>query len=195
MQHLHNTASQFNFLKNLERLSDNKIKREHFLIMIVCIIFIFTLTSTLGAIITSTFGIIIPLRDTLIILKQVNPKPEQLKHLLVFWLFFGVLSALDAYSHWLVSLIPFFYTFKLVFLLWAGPFRFNAGEILYEKVLHKVPEKYYMNEGIEKAIKEATTAIKDKAEQLKKKGSEIKENSEEMKKVEDEVKKVVGKKE
>ncbi|KAM0685546.1 hypothetical protein COBT_003243, partial [Conglomerata obtusa] len=126
MENLQRIASHFPLLKKIQKNTDERLRPEYQLIAISMLILVLTLSTPLGPLLTSTFGVIIPLKETLTVLKQVDPKSKELKHLLIFWLVFGLLTALDAYSSWLVSIIPFFYTFKLFFLLWAGPFRFGA---------------------------------------------------------------------
>ncbi|EJW01595.1 hypothetical protein EDEG_00410 [Edhazardia aedis USNM 41457] len=170
MENLQKMASRFPILKKIEDASHGKIKQEHALLIALCLCILLTLSTPLGPLLTSTAGIIVPLKETLTCLKQVKPRASELRHLLIFWLLFGVLTALDAYSSWLVGLIPFFYTFKLVFLLWAGPLKFNASEVLYDKLISKIPEDYYKFECAEQIMARATKLASEVVKEGKEKG-------------------------
>ncbi|KAM0677267.1 ER membrane protein DP1/Yop1 [Binucleata daphniae] len=167
MEHAQRISSHFPILKKIQQNTDKRLKPEYLLIGMFLLLLVLTLSTPLGPLLTSTFGVVIPLKETLLILKQVEPKAKELKHLLIFWLLFGMLTALDAYSSWLVSIIPFFYTFKLFFLLYVGPFRFGAGELLYEKVISKIPESYYRFEGAEDVIQKAAQVAQDAVKEVK----------------------------
>lgn len=137
------------------------IKREYALLGVCLFCLIIIMATSIGPIVTSTIGIIIPLQETLVILKQVNPKREEIRHMLVFWMVFGIITSLDAYSGSLIRFIPLWYTMKFFFLLWAGPLRFKAGLMLYDNVLVRIPEGWYTGQcGIESAVKRATDAVK-----------------------------------
>ncbi|KAM0674790.1 ER membrane protein DP1/Yop1 [Gurleya vavrai] len=185
MEHVQRIASHFPILRKIQQNTDNRLRPEYQLITISLLILILTLSTPLGPLLTSTFGVIIPLKETLTVLKQLDPKIKELKHLLIFWLIFGMLTAMDAYSSWLVRIIPFFYTFKLFFLLWIGPFRFGAGEFLYDKFISKIPESYYRFEGAEDVIKKAAQVATDAVKEAKEAKEKIPEDG---------IKKVVGKK-
>ncbi|ADM12326.1 putative membrane traffic regulatory protein [Encephalitozoon intestinalis ATCC 50506] len=141
------------------------IRKEYALLGISFLCLVIIMTTSLGPLVTSTIGIIVPLQETLVILRQVNPKKEEGKHMLVFWMVFGILTSLDAYSTTVISLIPLWYTIKFFFLLWAGPLRFHGGIIIYDNILARIPESWYREEcGIENAVRKATDAVKTVAE-------------------------------
>lgn len=165
MDQLHTIASQFPLLTKLESLSHNRVKREHILLGAGVLSVVLTLGTPLGPLITSTVGVLVPLHETMACLK----KRAVQRHHVIFWMVFGLLTALDAYSYFIVRLIPFFYTIKLVALLWAGPIRFGAGEFIYENFLGKVPEQYYSFERAEDIINQAAKVATDAV----KKGKEI----------------------
>ncbi|CAD27168.1 similarity to MEMBRANE PROTEIN DP1 [Encephalitozoon cuniculi GB-M1] len=141
------------------------IRKEYALLGISFFCLVIIMATSLGPLITSTVGIIVPLQETLVILRQVNPKKDEAKHMLVFWMVFGILTSLDAYSGAIISFIPLWYTMKFFFLLWAGPLKFRGGIIIYDNILARIPEKWYREEGgIEHAVKKATDAVKTVAE-------------------------------
>lgn len=156
MDNVHRIATYFPIIVKLESMSHGKAKREHILIAISVLSILITIATPLGPLVTSTIGIVIPLHETMYALK----KQEIKRHYIIFWMVFGILTALDAYSAWLTRMIPFFYTIKLFFLLWAGPIRFEAGEFLYTNFISKIPEKYYKFEKMEDVIKETANATR-----------------------------------
>lgn len=163
MECLRKTADRMPFLEALEKRTG--VKREYSLLGLGLFFLVIIMATALGPIITSTVGIIVPLQETLVVLKQVNPKREEIRHLLVFWMVFGLLASLDAYSTPIIGLIPLWYTIKFFFLLWAGPLRFRAGLIIYDNVLAPVPEEWYSGKcGIDSAVKKATDTVKNVAE-------------------------------
>lgn len=169
MDCLRKQAEKVPALEALEKRMN--IKKEHALLGIGVFCLVIIMATSLGPLITSTVGIIIPLQETLVILKQVNPKREETRHMLVFWMVFGVLTSLDVCSGSIVGLIPLWYTIKFVFLLWAGPLKFKAGIAIYDNVLVRIPERWYSEQcGIENAVRNAADAVKTTAE------SELKKN-------------------
>ncbi|AFM99092.1 membrane traffic protein [Encephalitozoon hellem ATCC 50504] len=141
------------------------IRKEYALLGISFLCLVIIMATSLGPLVTSTIGIIIPLQETLVILRQVNPKKEETKHMIVFWMIFGILSSLDAYYNTIIGFVPLWYTIKFFFLLWAGPLKFRGGIIIYDNILVRIPESWYREEGgIENAVKKATDAVKSVAE-------------------------------
>ncbi|KAM0672721.1 membrane traffic protein [Ordospora colligata] len=166
---------QANKIPVLQRLEDlTKIDKTYILLgaCLFCVAII--MATPFGPIVTSTIGIVIPLQETLVILKQVNPKRDEIKHMLVFWMVFGILTSLDAYSGPILRFVPLWYTIKFFFVLWAGPLRFKAGLVLYDNILIRIPEHWYTGQcGIESAVRKATDAVKTVAEnEFKKKDAE-----------------------
>lgn len=168
MENVRKAATRFPILQDIEARSGGVVRKEYSLILAGLLLFLLTLATPLGPLLTSTFGVIIPLKETLTILKQVNPKPEEVKHLLVFWVLFGLLTALDAYSSWLVGFIPLFYTLKFAFLAWAGPLKFKAGMFLYDNLISKIPETYYSFDTPEESIRSAAMSASEQVKNISK---------------------------
>ncbi|EEQ82753.1 hypothetical protein NCER_100471 [Vairimorpha ceranae BRL01] len=171
MDHIKNISSRFPIFTKLEK--DFKIPREYSFLAAIVLVIIIIMSTCLGPILTSVIGVIIPLRETLLVLKQVNPNKEEIRHLLIFWLVFGILTSLDAYSRFIVSFIPMFYTLKFFLLLYIGPFRFKGTKIIYDSLISKVPEKWYLNDnGINTAIDQADALAKEAAKKIQEKKNE-----------------------
>lgn len=173
MDCLRKIAERMPCLETLERRTG--IKKEYSVFLFGVFFLITIMATSLGPIITSTVGIMVPLQETLVILKQVNPKKDEMRHMLVFWMIFGLLTSFDIYSGPITSLVPLWYTIKFFLLLWIGPLKFKAGLFIYDNVIARIPEGWYTEScGIENAVKEATDAVKSVAEEeAEKEKSEI----------------------
>jgi receptor expression-enhancing protein 5/6 len=140
------------------------VKKEYVLLTASIFFLLLILLTSLGPLITSVAGMLIPLQESLQLLKQVNPKKDETRQMLVFWVIFGMLSVLDIYSRGLVKIVPFFYALKFAFLLWIGPLKFRGALRVYDAVLVHVPETWYTDtRGIENAVKQASSAVKNMA--------------------------------
>lgn len=163
MDKVRKEASRFPLLCKVEAMSNNIVKREYALIVIVAILLFVTVMTSIGAVVSSLFGIMIPVKETLTVLRQVKRKDEEVKHIIVFWMVFSFLTALDAYSSWITKIIPFYYVFKFVFLAWIGPLKFRGGEALYDAVISKIPEQYYALDSSSKTLDSAAKKVSDVA--------------------------------
>ncbi|WUR03026.1 protein YOP1 [Vairimorpha necatrix] len=171
MEDIKNISSKFPILNKIER--DLKIPKEYALLASVLLVIILIMSTPIGPIITSLIGVIIPLRETLLVLKQVNPNKDEIRHLLIFWVTFGLLTSLDAYSRFIVSFIPMFYTLKFFLLLYIGPSRFRGSKVVYDVIISKIPERWYINDnGINSALSKADAVAKEAAKKIQEKKHE-----------------------
>lgn len=166
MEQIKREADRFPFLSQIEAKTNGKLKREYILILTVALLFILVLTTPISGLITSFFGLIIPFKETFTVLKQKKRREDEVQHLIVFWMIFSIVTALDAYSSFIIGFIPFYQGFKFVFLCWIGPLKFRAGNFIYERFLSRVPESWYSFESpdavIEAAAKKVTEAVNNK---------------------------------
>ncbi|KAF7684234.1 hypothetical protein TCON_0578 [Astathelohania contejeani] len=176
MDNIRKAAQRFKFLEVVETKTQGKVKQEYGLMGIGAFLLLTILFTPIGPLLTSTFGILIPLKETLTVLKQVKPKTEELRHLVIFWLFFGMLTAMDAYSSFVLSFIPFFYALKFAFLCWAGPLKFKAGPILYDNVLSKIPEDWYSFNTIESTLRDASQTASEAVKMVRERAKDVDEN-------------------
>ncbi|KAF9762482.1 hypothetical protein NGRA_1980 [Nosema granulosis] len=168
MDFLRRMSSKIPLFEKIE--SKYKVKREYLLLGSILFAIVVIMSTPLGPLITSTLGILLPLRETLVVLKQVNPSKDEMKHLLVFWIIFGVLTGLDSYSGSIIRFIPLFYTIKFILLLYIGPYKFRGGKWMYDNVLSQIPEEWYVNAGgIDSALQKASEVVKDTAKDMEKK--------------------------
>lgn len=140
MEQLKQYASKIPYTDVIEQKT--KLKREHQALILLILAIILILSTSIGAFVSTVIGILMPLSETLTVIKkqQVN------RHYVVFWMTFGLLTVFDSYCSFIISLIPFYYTLKLFFLVYLGTERSGGSDLFYENVISKVPEKYYRNE-------------------------------------------------
>ncbi|KAK6090533.1 hypothetical protein P3W45_000630 [Vairimorpha bombi] len=171
MENIKNISSRFPILNKIER--DFKIPKEYTLLGGVLLVIIVIMSTSLGPIITSLMGVVIPLKETLVVLKQVSPNKDEIRHLLIFWLVFGILTSLDAYSRFIVSFIPLFYTIKFFVLLYIGPYKFRGTKFIYDSFISRIPEEWYLsNNGIDSAIKQASEVVRETGKKIQEKKNE-----------------------
>jgi receptor expression-enhancing protein 5/6 len=164
MECLTKASDRIPALTTLERRTG--IKKEYFLLGTSLAIFVLILLTPLGPLITSVAGMLVPLQESMQLLKQVSPKKDEMKQMLVFWMVFGMLSVADIYARRLVRIVPFFYALKFGFLLYIGPLKFRGAQRVYDTVLVHVPETWYTDAcGIESAVQSASSAVKAVAEE------------------------------
>jgi len=81
---------------------------------------------------------------------------------LVYWVIFAVFSILETFVDILLYWIPFYYAFKLAFLLWAMLPQTKGAKFLYDSFLKDLLKK---NESrIDAALNEAKTAANGMSE-------------------------------
>ncbi|EPR79181.1 YOP1 protein [Spraguea lophii 42_110] len=174
MDHIKEEAEKFSSLSYIEKQTGGQVKKEQVLIGIMVIIGLLTFTRA-GCLVISIAGVIIPLRESLMVLNTVNPKINELKHLLVFWMIFSLMVIFESAFGFVIRYIPLYYLIKLVFLWYIGPLKFNGAYTIYELTLSKIPSECYM--GGCKPVE----AAKKIASQVEKKVENTMKNEEEMK--------------
>ncbi|EQB59673.1 membrane traffic regulatory protein [Vairimorpha apis BRL 01] len=171
MDFIKNISTRFPILQKLEH--DYKIPKEYSFLSIILLVLILIMSTPIGPIITSLTGVIVPLRETLLVLKQVNPNKDETRHLLIFWLVFGLLTSLDAYSRFITSFIPLFYTIKFLVLVYIGPFRFQGTKFIYDNFISKVPQEWFVgSDGVDKAVRKAGEVVNEGVGKIRDKKSD-----------------------
>lgn len=174
MEKLSNFASQFPILSQIEQKTKGKLRKEHSLLIIALLIILVIFSTPLGSILSSFISLLIPLRESLIVLKMVNPKVKDLKHLVIFFMVYTFFLFIDCYFSFITSFLPFYNIAKLALLLYLGPTNLNGGEFVYEKVLSKIPENLYEGQNVQEAMRRASEGVKklsQEAMKMKDKGS------------------------
>mmetsp|Transcript_9900 Transcript_9900/g.8433 ORF Transcript_9900/g.8433 Transcript_9900/m.8433 type:complete len:105 (-) Transcript_9900:221-535(-) len=94
---------------------------------------------------------------------------------MTYWVVFSVINTTDRFLNIILTFIPFFNFFKIVFYIWMFHPKTKGAYIVYNKIIRKFLKKYESEideklNKIQETIEEATPILKDAATNLKKKG-------------------------
>lgn len=175
MDSLRKIANKFPICKTIEEKTNGKFKVEYQVIIMILGIIGAIAVTPIGPLLTTMVGIIIPLKETLMLLGSVNPKSDELRNYLIFWLVISFFVILDAYFPIIISFIPFYHLGKLMMLVYIAIYKKRATEMIYDSFISKIPESWYSFSTPEnlkdaaEAAKEALRMSKKQVEEMKKK--------------------------
>jgi len=95
---------------------------------------------------------------------------------LVYWVIFAFFSIIEVFIDFLLYWIPFYYAFKLAFLLWAMLPQTKGAKFLYDNFLKDFLKK--SESRIDSAMTEAKKAADSIADDLGGKTADLKKNTE-----------------
>ena len=101
---------------------------------------ILTTTKWFSSYVTCLVGVLCP---TYLSLKAIeSPEDDDDKQYLTYWTVYGVFSVIDVFTAFLIKIIPFYYTFKLGFLIWLFMPNFRGAVYVYNMVIGPLFKKY-----------------------------------------------------
>ena len=101
---------------------------------------ILTTTKWFSSYVTCLVGVLCP---TYLSLKAIeSPEDDDDKQFLTYWVVYGLFSIIDIFTAFLINVIPFYYTFKLAFLIWLFMPNFKGAVLVYNKVIGPFFKKY-----------------------------------------------------
>ena len=119
--------------------------------------------------ITNIIGIIYPAFWSIRAIESKESDDD--KQWLTYWVVFSLFSILDLFSGFILKFIPFYFFFKILFLIWLFLPNFRGATRVYDLVLIKLFRKY------ESALTEAHNNLMNKAGEMIQTGKTvIKEN-------------------
>merc|ERR1711957_580302 len=68
--------------------------------------------------------------------------PDDDKHMLTYWVVWGIFSFIDLFTASLLKFIPFYFIIKIVFLIWLFMPNTKGALIIYNKFISKLFKKY-----------------------------------------------------
>jgi len=90
--------------------------------------------------ITCLVGIIFP---TICSIRALESKEsDDDKQWLTYWVVYGIFSFIDLFSGFILKYIPFYFIFKILFLIWLFLPSFKGASLVYEKVIYRLFNKY-----------------------------------------------------
>ena len=123
---------------------------------------ILTTTKWFSSYVTCLVGVLCP---TYLSLKALeSPEENDDKHFLTYWVVYGLFTVFDLFTSFLINKIPFYYTFKLAFLIWMFMPNFKGSIYIYNLVIGPLFKKYEgkFDKGVEKILKKGEK-LTDKA--------------------------------
>ena len=123
---------------------------------------ILTTTKWFSSYVTCLVGVVCP---TYLSLKALeSPEEDDDKYFLTYWIVYGLFTIIDIFTSFIINRIPFYYTFKLAFLIWMFLPNFKASIYIYNYLIGPLFKKYEnkLDIGVEKILKKGEK-IKDKA--------------------------------
>ena len=125
---------------------------------------ILSITKWFNSYVTCLVGVLCP---TYMSLKAIeSPDDDDDKQYLTYWVVYGLFSVIDVFTGFLVKMIPFYYTFKLAFLIWLFMPNFRGAVYIYNLVIGPLFRKYEykIDKGVGKIVNKGIN-ITDKAKE------------------------------
>ena len=113
---------------------------------------ILTTTKWFSSYVTCLVGVLCP---TYLSLKALeSPEEDDDKHFLTYWVVYGFFTVFDIFTSFLINKIPFYYTFKLAFLIWMFMPNFKGSIYIYNIAIAPLFKKYEgkFDKGVEKIL-------------------------------------------
>ena len=114
---------------------------------------ILTTTKWLSSYVTCLIGVLCP---TYLSLKALeSPEEDDDKQFLTYWVVYGLFTIFDIFTSFLINKIPFYYTFKLAFLIWMFMPNFRGSIYVYNFIIGPLFKKYEskFDKGVAKILK------------------------------------------
>ena len=112
---------------------------------------ILTTTKWFSSYVTCLVGVLCP---TYMSLKAIDSTEDDDKQYLTYWVVYGVFSVIDIFTSFLIKIIPFYYTFKLAFLIWLFMPNFKGAVYIYNWFIGPIFRKYEQkfDKGVDKIV-------------------------------------------
>ena len=114
---------------------------------------ILTTTKWFSSYVTCLVGVLCP---TYLSLKAIeSPEDDDDKQFLTYWVVYGLFTIFDIFTSFLINKIPFYYTFKLAFLIWMFMPNFRGSIYVYNFIIGPLFKKYEskFDKGVAKILK------------------------------------------
>ena len=114
---------------------------------------ILTTTKWFSSYVTCLIGVLCP---TYLSLKALeSPEEDDDKQFLTYWVVYGLFTIFDIFTSFLINKIPFYYTFKLAFLIWMFMPNFRGSIYVYNYIIGPLFKKYEskFDKGVAKILK------------------------------------------
>ena len=129
----------------------------------VCLFFVFI--GYFDHYITTVIGILYPAIWSIRAIESKGSEDD--KQWLTYWVVFAIFTFIDMFSGFVLKFIPFYFFFKLIFLVWCFMPNTRGATFIYDKFIIKLFQKY------ESKINEFGEVIYGKVTEIQKEGQDI----------------------
>jgi receptor expression-enhancing protein 5/6 len=132
-----------------------------FILIGLGICFLFVFVGYFDLYITNFVGIVYPAIWSIRAIESKGTEDD--KQWLTYWVVFACFTFLDLFSGFVIKFIPFYFFFKLIFLIWCFMPNTRGATFIYDNIIIKLFHKYeYKIKGFDETIQEKIgTAVKD----------------------------------
>ena len=148
-------------------------------ILIICSIFCFI--NIFSKYITCIVGVVLPAYWSIKAIE--SPQYDDDKQWLTYWAIYGLFTILDQFANIILRIFPFYFIFKIIFLIWCFMPNTMGALFIYNKFVAPYFKKYEdkIDKKIEKFIREGKLRGKNKNRlQLRKEAMELIQKEEEL---------------
>ena len=148
-------------------------------ILIICSIFCFI--NIFSKYITCIVGVVLPAYWSIKVIE--SPQYDDDKQWLTYWAIYGLFTLLDQFANIILRIFPFYFIFKIIFLIWCFMPNTMGALFIYNKFVAPYFKKYEdkIDKKIEKFIREGKLRGKNKNRlQLRKEAMELIQKEEEL---------------
>ena len=130
------------------------------LILIICSIFCFI--NIFSKYITCIVGVVLPAYWSIKAIE--SPQYDDDKQWLTYWAIYGLFTLLDQFANIILRIFPFYFIFKIIFLIWCFMPNTMGALFIYNKFIGPYFKKYeeQIDKKIEKFIQEGKLRGKNK---------------------------------
>lgn len=108
--------------------------------IVLLVLSVFVLVGYLDVYITNIVGIVFPAYWSIKAIESDEADDD--KQWLTYWIVFALFSLLDLFSGFILRFIPFYFFFKLIFLIVMMAPNIKGATIVYDNVIRKIFKKY-----------------------------------------------------
>ncbi|KAL3943570.1 MAG: hypothetical protein SGBAC_002351 [Bacillariaceae sp.] len=156
---LRNKLDQIPALQQAEEKT--KVPKEYLVVGGGALLIILLFFGTGAGLLCSLVGFVYPAFQSLKCIEDKN-KGDDIQWL-VYWVIFSFFGILESFANFLIYWIPFYYAFKLAFLMWAFLPQTKGAKFLYDTFLKDFLKK---ENRIESAMADAKKSAESTAEEL-----------------------------
>ena len=129
-------------------------------ILIICSIFCFI--NIFSKYITCIVGVVLPAYWSIKAIE--SPQYDDDKQWLTYWAIYGLFTLLDQFANFILRIFPFYFIFKIIFLIWCFMPNTMGALFIYNKFIGPYFKKYeeQIDKKIEKFIQEGKLRGKNK---------------------------------